>query len=160
MATATETPAETTTETDPRIDLRSVDDIDRLRRVLLRVARRIRTRSNNSITPSQLAVLGTIIRNEQLTVKQIAEREHVKPPSVSKIVAALEQTGYVERRVDPQDRRCSPLVATPAGHAYAEAVRAAGRTWLAERVDDLDDDDIAAIEHAMPALERLLGTHT
>jgi len=161
MAATTRKPPDPTRKPpDPSADLRSVDDIDRLRLVLLRVARQIRTRSNNSITPSQLAVLGTIIRNGQLTVKQIAEREHVKPPSVSKIVAALEQTGYVERQVDPHDRRCSPLSATPAGHVYADEVRAAGRTWLADRVDELDDQDIAAIEQAMPALERLLGTAT
>lgn len=146
--------------TDQQIDLRSADDIDRLRLMLLRTARQIRTRSNNSITPSQLAVLGTIIRNGPLTVKQIAEREHVKPPSVSKIVAALETTGYVKRQVDPHDRRCSPLCATPAGHAYADEVRAAGRTWLADRVDELDDTEVDAIERAMPALERLLGTAT
>ncbi len=150
----------TRTSMDEPIDLHAVDDIDRLRIVLLRVARQIRTRSNNSITPSQLVVLGTIIRHGQLTVKQIAELEHVKPPSVSKIVAALEKTGYVERSVDPHDRRCSPLTATPAGHVYADEVRAAGRTWLANQVDDLDDVDVAAIEHAMPALERLLGTTT
>ena len=142
------------------IDLRSVDDVDRLRLVLLRVARQIRTRSNNSITPSQLAVLGTIIRNGQLTVKQIAELEHVKPPSVSKIVGALEKIGYVERQIDPSDRRCSPLTATPAGHTYADSVRAAGRTWLADRIDELGDVDVTAIEHALPALERLLGTAT
>lgn len=145
---------------DQRIDLHSVDDIDRLRLVLLRVARRIRTRASGSITPSQLAVLGTIIRNQQLTVGQIAELEHVKPPSVSKIVAALEKIGYVERRVDPRDRRCAPLTATTAGLAYADEVRAAGRTWLAEQLDELDVLDITAIEQAMPALERLLGTTT
>ena len=149
--------ATTPTPLDHPIDLSTGDDIDRLRLVLLRIARQIRTRSNNSITPSQLAVLGTIIRNGQLTVGQIAEFEHVKPPSVSKIVTTLEKIGYVERRVDPNDRRCSPLTATAAGHAYADQVRAAGRTWLADRVGDLDARDIAAIEQAMPALEQLLG---
>ena len=59
----------TRTSMDEPIDLHAVDDIDRLRIVLLRVARQIRTRSNNSITPSQLVVLGTIIRHGQLTVE-------------------------------------------------------------------------------------------
>ena len=143
---------------DDAVDLtHSVADVDRLRLALLRVVRRIRTHSNGSITPSQLAVLATVIRHEHLTVGQIAEFEHVKPPSVSKIVAALEKIGFVERTVDPTDRRCVPIAATPAGAAHLDEVRAAGRTWLAERLGTLDRDDIATIEAAMPALERLLG---
>lgn len=142
------------------VGLHTDDDIDRLRVVLLRLTRRIRTRSIGSITPSQMAVLGTIIRHKRLTVGQIAELEHVKPPSVSKIVAALEHVGYVERSVDPTDRRSTPLTATPAGLAYADEVRAAGRTWLAEHLDELDVLDVSAIEQAVPALERLLGNAT
>ncbi len=138
-------------------DLSSSGDIDRLRLVLLRVARRIRTNSISSITPSQLAVLGTVLRHERLTIGQIAEYEHVKPPSVSKIVAALESLGYVERATDPNDRRCTFITASRAGHAYADEIRTAGRTWLAEQVDGMDPTDIAAIEAAVPALERLLG---
>jgi len=135
---------------------RSSDDIDRLRLVLLRLARRIRTNSAGQITPSQLAVLGSVIRHERLTVSQIAEREHVKPPSASKIVAALEQRGLVERRTDPDDRRCAHIAPTADGIAHIEAVRAAGRTWLATQLGQLDDHDLDAIETALPALEQLL----
>jgi DNA-binding MarR family transcriptional regulator len=139
-------------------DLGSVDGVDRLRLVLLRLTRRIRTHTNSGITPSQMAVLATIIRHQLATVGQIAEIEHVQPPSVSKIVGTLEKIGYVERSVDPDDRRCAPLVATPAGLAYADEVRAAGRTWLAEQLDELDVIDVAAIQQALPALERLLAS--
>ena len=131
-------------------------DVDQLRLVLLRLARRIRTNSSGRITPSQLAVLGTIVRRKQLTVGQIAELEHVKPPSVSKIVAALERGGLVGRRTDPHDRRCAHIAATSDGVAYVEEVRAAGRTWLASQLATLDNDDVAAIEAALPALDRLL----
>ena len=131
-------------------------DVDQLRLVLLRLARRIRTNSSGRITPSQLVVLGTIVRRKQLTVGQIAELEHVKPPSVSKIVAALERGGLVERRTDPHDRRCAHIAATSDGVAYVEEVRAAGRTWLASQLATLDNDDVAAIEAALPALDRLL----
>ncbi len=142
---------------DGPADLSNTPDIDRLRLVLLRVARRIRTNTISSVTPSQLAVLGTLLRHERLTIGQIAEYEHVKPPSASKIVAALERTGLVERTTDPHDRRCSAINVTDAGLAYADEVRAAGRTWLADQLEQLTGDEIAAIEAALPALERLLG---
>lgn len=148
---------DTTTETARAVNLVSTDDIDRLRLLAIRLTRRIRAHAGSGLSPSQMAVLGTIIRHERVTVGQIAEIEHVQPPSVSKIVGALERTGYIERSVDPDDRRCAPLVATPAGLAYADEVRAAGRTWLSEQLDGLDVIDIAAIEQALPALERLLG---
>ncbi len=133
-------------------------DVDRLRLVLLRLARRIRTNSAGAITPSQLAVVATIVRNGPLTVGQIAEIEHVRPPSVSKIVAALEREGLVERRDDPEDRRRTPIAVTPAGEDYVAAVRAAGRGWIASRLDELDPDDVELLRRALPALERLLGS--
>jgi DNA-binding MarR family transcriptional regulator len=141
---------------DPDLDW-TVGDIDRLRLVLLRLARRIRTNSSGRITPSQLAVLATVVRHGQLTVGQIAEHEHVKPPSASKIVGALEQGGLVERRTDPDDRRCAHIAATADGLAHLDGVRAAGRTWLSSQLGTLEPDQVAVIEAALPALEQLLG---
>lgn len=138
------------------VDLTRSDDVDRFRVTLLRLARRIRTRSSGTITPSQLFTLGTIARNDRLTIGRIAELEHVKPPAASKIVAALEAEGLVARSTSATDRRCTHIVATPAGHDHLEQVRAAGRSWVSEQIGGLDPDDITAIEHALPALERLL----
>ena len=151
-----ELPADTTAPVGPETTLLE-GDVDRLRLVLLRLARRIRTNSSGRITPSQLAVLATIVRHEQLTIGQIAEYEHVKPPSVSKIVGALELGGLVERRVDPLDRRCAHIAATPGGIAHLDGVRAAGRTWLAAQLATLEDHDLAVVGAALPALEQLLS---
>lgn len=131
-------------------------DIDRLRLVALRLARRIRTSSVEELTPSQMTVLGTVIRQGPITIGRIAELEHVKPPSVSKIVAALEVGGYIAREDDPADRRCVFIVATPVGSTYVDTVRAAGRTWLASQLVDVHEHDLARIVEALPALERLL----
>jgi hypothetical protein len=49
------------------------------------------------------------------------------------------------------------IAATPAGRAYLDDVRAAGRSWLASQLATLADDDIAGLESARPALERLLA---
>lgn len=140
------------------IDLaRSVQDLDRLRVVLIRIARRIRSRAQGDLSPSQLAVLGTVISHQPITNRRIAEIEHVRPPTTTRIVDTLERANFVERTPDPDDRRCIRVTVTPEGHAYADQVRAAGRTWLAEQMESLDDDDVRSIESALPALERLLG---
>jgi DNA-binding MarR family transcriptional regulator len=132
-------------------------ELDRLRLVLLRLARSIRTNSAGDITPSQMAVLATLNNRGPRTIGQIAELEQVKPPSASKIVAALERADLVEREADPSDRRCTVIAVTPSGRAHIERARAAGRSWLAGRLDDLDDDDLDLLSAALPALERLLG---
>lgn len=138
------------------VDLTLTDDVDRLRVAVLRLARRIRNQASGTITPSQLFTLGTIVRHERVTIGQIAELEHVKPPSASKIVAALEAEGLVARSSSPDDRRCTFIVATPAGHALMEQVRAAGRSWMSGQLTGLDPADVDALERALPALERLL----
>ena len=132
-------------------------DLDRLRVVLLRLTRRIRASVDDGITASQRSTLGTIFHYGSVTVGQIAEREHVQPPSASKIVAALEQMGYVERSSDPADRRCSLISLTPAGRDAVNEMRAAGLGFLAGRLAELDPRDLATLEGSLPALERLLG---
>ena len=134
-------------------------DLDRLRVVTLRIARRIRTNSPETTTASQLSMLGTVMRHGPCTISFIAEVEHVQPPSASKIVASLEQQGLVTRQTDPDDRRCSKIIITDAGLAMVAHVREAGRSWLASRLTDLDDDEVRLLGQAVPVLERLLGPY-
>ena len=138
----------------------SPDDLDRLRVALLRLSRRIRANSVGELTPSQFAMFVSVVKFGPCTIGHLAELEHVKAPSASKIVAALEGLGLVERREDPEDRRCSVIVATRAGHDYFDEVRVAGRSWLASRVSMLDADDVRSIDAALPALERLLANES
>ena len=137
----------------------SAADLDRLRVVVLRIARRIRTSAPQEITASQLSTLGTILRHGPCTIGFIADVEHVQPPSASKIVSGLEQRGLVTRQADPTDRRCSRMVLTTAGEQVVADAREAGRGWLASRLPDLDDEEVATLAAAIPALERLLGTY-
>jgi DNA-binding MarR family transcriptional regulator len=138
----------------------SPDDLDRLRVALLRLSRRIRANSVGELTPSQFAMFVSVVKFGPCTISHLAELEHVKAPSASKIVAALEGLGLVERRDDPEDRRCSVIVATRSGHDYFDEVRVAGRSWLASRVSMLEADDVRLIDAALPALERLLATES
>jgi DNA-binding MarR family transcriptional regulator len=138
----------------------SADDLDRLRVAFLRASRRIRANSVGGLTPSQFAMFVSVVKYGPCTISHLAELEHVKAPSASKIVAALEGLGLVERRDDPADRRCSVIVATRGGLDYFDDVRIAGRSWLAARVSMLGADDVALIDAALPALERLLATES
>jgi DNA-binding MarR family transcriptional regulator len=135
----------------------TIDEVARMRLVLFRLVRNIRSHSVGDVTPSQLAVLSSLVRHGASTIGQIAEYEHVQPPSASRIVAALEQRGFVARTTSPADRRCTTISLTPAARTYLDEVRAAGTSWLAERVDSLPAADARRLRAALPALERLLA---
>ena len=132
------------------------DVVNRLRLALLRTSRNIRTNSIGEITQSQVAVLATLARHGDCTVGQIAEHEHVQPPSASRILSHLETRGLVERHSDPADRRRVLIGLSAAGRRYVDEVRAAGTTWLGARLAALDVADRDLLEAALPALERLL----
>ncbi|WP_158412451.1 MarR family winged helix-turn-helix transcriptional regulator [Ilumatobacter nonamiensis] len=137
--------------------LSSTDEINRLRLVLLRTARNIRTHSLGDVTQSQAAVLATLWRHGESTIGQIAEHEHVQPPSASRIVSRLEQLGLVVRRTDGGDRRRAVIALNAAGEEYLTEVRRAGTSWLGERLADLDEDELDRLGAALPVLERLLA---
>ena len=138
------------------VSLSSADAVNRLRFILLRLARNIRSHSIGDVTQSQIAVLATLSRHGDSTIGQIAEHEHVQPPSASRIVSNLERQGLVERRTDAGDRRRVLIALSPQGEAYLAEVRRAGTSWLGSRLAELDDDELDLLAAALPVLERLL----
>src|SRR6187401_581951 len=98
----------------------SADDLDRLRVVLLRLSRRIRTNSVGGLTPSQFSMFVSVTKFGPCTISHLADLEHMKAPSASKIVAAIEGLGLITRQEDPADRRCSLIAATPAGMKFLD----------------------------------------
>jgi DNA-binding MarR family transcriptional regulator len=134
----------------------SPDLASRLRLDISRVARRLRQEAGVELSPSQTAALATIERHGPLTPSELAERERVQRPTVTRVLALLEEAGLVERAADPQDRRCSLVSISGDGRALLEAVRARKDAYLARRIDALDAADREALERAAAILERML----
>ena len=127
----------------------------RLRMAVLRLARQLRYQSEGDATASQLSALGSVLRLEPLTLGELARVEHVRPPSMTRIVAALEEAGLVERAVDPSDRRVARVRASDKGRVFAERAKARGHAYLSERLAELSAADLADLERAVDVLERL-----
>lgn len=136
------------------------DDVSRLRMILLRLARRLRQQVNSGITPSQLSALVTIAKRGPLTLGELAAIENVQPPTISRIVGALEGEGWVERTSNERDRRISLVRATPAARRELEQIREERNTWLANRLATLSTGDRNRLLAALPALEQLLDEET
>lgn len=128
----------------------------RLRLVVTRLARRLRTQLPGELSPSQLATLATVERLGPLTLGELSSAERVKPPTMTKIVACLEEQGLVSRTVDRSDRRVARVEATSAGLRFLRDSRRQKDAYLAERLRTLDPGDRAALERAAGVLERLL----
>jgi DNA-binding MarR family transcriptional regulator len=127
-----------------------------LRLSLLRAARRLRSqRVNTSVTLSQLSALDTVCKCGPLSAGEIAAIERVQPPSMTKILASLENAGWVERSSHPEDRRQSIIAITPAGRDLLGDETRARDEWLAQRLVDFSDEDRRKLSEAVEVLDRL-----
>lgn len=130
-----------------------------LRVAMMRLARRMRQeRDGDGLTPSQLAVLATLVRRGPLPPSALAEIERVQPPSMTRILAALERDGWVVRHPHPQDGRQVVIEATEAAHDWVDAERRRRDQWLCQRVEHLSTQEREALLRVAPILERLAGT--
>jgi DNA-binding MarR family transcriptional regulator len=128
----------------------------RLRLVIARTARRLRQEAGEEISPSQAAALATIDRHGPLTPSELADRERVKRPTATRVIARLEQAGLVDRAGDPHDRRSSLVMLAPAGRELLARVRTRKNAYLACRLRELDAEERATLDRAAAILERVL----
>ncbi len=131
--------------------------LGRLRFAVMRLARQLRQHAGTGATPSQSSALATIARIGPLSLGALAAAERVGSSTVTKVVAALESAGLVDRGSDPADRRVALVGVTPAGIALLTRGRAAAAAYLGERLAVLDDDELATLLAALPVLERLVA---
>jgi DNA-binding MarR family transcriptional regulator len=142
--------------TTPRSDRELSELASRLRMAIVRTARRMRQEAGGELSPTLIAALATIDRAGPLTPSELAEAERVKRPTATRIAAALERDGLIERAADPSDGRASLLSASPAGRELLRRVRRRKNAYLSSRLHQLDAEEVAALERAAEVLEHLL----
>jgi DNA-binding MarR family transcriptional regulator len=127
----------------------------RLRLSVTRLARLMRQQADTGLSPTQLATLATVEAAGPITLGDLAAREQVAPPTMTKAVACLESQSLVARHQDAGDRRVSRLSITADGRRLLERSRTRKNAWLARRLSDLDADDRRRLAEALDALDRL-----
>ena len=127
-----------------------------LRIAVMRLARRLRQqRATDAYTMSQLSALATLDRDGPLTLGALAAAEKVQPPSMTRIVASLEQAALVRRAPHPTDGRQVLLTATSEGSRLLAADRKRRDAWLACRMAELTEAERATLHDAARILGRL-----
>ena len=128
----------------------------RLRLAITRTARRMRQEAGSELGPSAVASLATIERAGPLTPSELAKHERIQRPTATRILARLAEGGLVTRAADPADGRCSIVTITAEGSALLKRLRSRKNAYLARRMRDLPDEDVAALDRAAEILERVL----
>jgi DNA-binding MarR family transcriptional regulator len=128
----------------------------RLRLAVTRLHRCLRQQADAGLTPSQASALAGIEKLGSPTLGALAAREAVQPPSMTRIVVALEAMGYVTRVADPADRRVARITITPSGEGVLRHTRSLKNAFLADRLLQLEPSDRAALGDLTALLERLV----
>ncbi|WP_410570251.1 MarR family transcriptional regulator [Amycolatopsis sp. cmx-4-61] len=120
------------------------------------VRRRVRAGSPGPPLPgAQVELLRVVADHPGIGVAAAARELHLANNSVSTLVNQLVDAGLLHREADPADRRAARLVATAAAADRMAAWRRARTGLVADALAELSEQDTAAIEQALPALEKL-----
>jgi DNA-binding MarR family transcriptional regulator len=127
-----------------------------LRPALLRLTRLVRNqRVDISITLTQLSAMFTLYRHGPMSAGVLASCEGVQPPSMTKVLANLEERGLVRRQAHPTDRRQAIIEITDAGIALLDSERRSRDAWLAQRLTQLTSEERTLIRNVLPVFDKL-----
>ena len=136
---------------------RAAPTASRLRFAVARMARLLRQQDQTGFGPTVTAALATIEKHGPMTLGDIATREQVAPPSITKVVEKLVASGLVTRETDPNDRRSSLVRITRQGRRLLDTSRSKRTSWLAARIDALTADERMRLDAAMDVLEKIIA---
>ena len=106
----------------------------RLRLAVTRLHRRLRQQTVGGLTQSQASALASIAKLGSPTLGALAACESVQPPSMTRVVGALEELGYVSRVIDATDRRVARVTISPEGVRVLEHNRSVKNAFLAQQL--------------------------
>lgn len=130
-----------------------------LRLAVMRLSRRLRSqRVDDSVTLTHLAALSTLRRHGPLTPGELAAHEKVQPPSMTRVVCALEERGFVTRTPHPTDGRQVIVALTDAATDFLNEEVRMREAWLSDRLAELTPEERETLTAASRVIDRLVGS--
>jgi DNA-binding MarR family transcriptional regulator len=127
-----------------------------LRLAVMRFSRRLRNqRVDQSVTLTHLAALSTLKRHGAMSPGELAGHERVQPPSMTRVVVALEGMGLVTRSPHPTDGRQVVIDLTPAAEELLTAEARAREAWLTGMLERLSVEERAVLFEAAAIMDEL-----
>ncbi|MBE1496013.1 DNA-binding MarR family transcriptional regulator [Amycolatopsis lexingtonensis] len=119
------------------------------------LATRATRRLPRDMSLTSAATLATLDRTGPRRITDLAAVEGVTQPAMTTLVRVMEESGLVERRGDPSDKRVTLVCLTEAGASYVRARHQAGIHAFERLIGELDGDEVDALVAALPALKHL-----
>lgn len=130
---------------------------DRLNSAAIHLLRQVRVQdSATGIAPARLSALSVLVFGGAMSLNNLAKAEQVRPPTMSRIVDALESAGLVRRTVNQQDRRAVVLEATEKGAAILWQGRKRRVKFLAKHLSRLSEQERKQIDGAIKAIQKAM----
>jgi DNA-binding MarR family transcriptional regulator len=128
-----------------------------LRVSVMRLARRLRNERDpeNPLGVGAISVLGVLLREGESTIGQLAARERVQPPSMTRTVNCLVDDGYAVRRPSDTDGRSTLIAISDKGRQTLLADRRRRDAWLNRQLKNLTPDERDLLRQVAPLIERL-----
>ena len=131
---------------------------DRLHSTAIHLLRQVRVQDAASgIAPARLSALSVLVFGGAMSLNELARAEQVRPPTMSRIVDALESEGLVRRTVNLQDRRAVVIEATEKGAGILWQGRKRRVKFLAKHLSRLSDTEQMQIESAVQAIQKAMA---
>jgi DNA-binding MarR family transcriptional regulator len=127
-----------------------------LRIATFRLARRMRTqRAVDSMSDGQFAVLAALFTHGSHTLGDLAERERVTAPSMTRTVNCLQESGYISRAADENDGRKVVIDLTETGRAVVQETARRRDAWVEESLAELTEDELDTVARAAEIMGRM-----
>jgi DNA-binding MarR family transcriptional regulator len=110
----------------------------------------------NELSLTESAVMGRLAKHGPATIAELARAESMKPQSMGTTVAALEEMGMVERTPHPTDGRQVNIALTVKGTAVRKSAGDAKRTWVAQAIAGLNEEEQQILFKAGEIIQRLV----
>ncbi len=134
------------------------NDSQRLARAVARLNRRLRQERQTDLTPTQLSVLGSILKIGPATPSAIAAHERVQPPSITRTLTCLVDEGLALREPHPDDGRQVLISVSDKGDAVLAEERTRRDEWLGQQLTSLTTDERRTLREATALMERLAAS--
>jgi DNA-binding MarR family transcriptional regulator len=112
--------------------------------------------AQKGVSLAQARTLNTLEREGARPLSELAALEQVSQPAMSNLVARMEVKGHVRRSSDAADGRVVIVSITGAGRAALNGLLQHRADLLADHLSELSENELAALESALPALGRLV----
>lgn len=129
-----------------------------LRLVIGRLVRSMRQHNTSGLTPSQVSALVTIEESGPIRISDLATRESIGAPVATRVTASLEELKYIKRVQDSLDKRACLVELTSSGHKVLKNLREERTIGINQRIQMLSKSEIAALNAALPVLDKLART--